>query len=159
MFEAPVGLLSQFVSQRQVALGRCQVNMSEKGREPEQQILQISPLAVARHQPMNGKGVSQIMQPRLITRSIDSLDIRLWTQLPERPFDGRTAERRSYDRPEKGAAMATSAARPAWKIIPQNGGDLAAQRNDWQIAIGSNVVCLLEHGAVNKVCAHLPTDR
>src|SRR5690242_14198722 len=76
--------------------------MPQVGGQLRQQFLDVSALLIPRYKSMNGEGVAQIVQSRLIASAIDPFDIRILTQVFESRFDERTLYRSAPAQDKKG---------------------------------------------------------
>jgi hypothetical protein len=73
LLEPLAGLAKQFRRQGQIALRAADIDVSEVSRQLGQQSLDISAFAVTGRQPMHGKAVPQVVQPRLEAAAIAAL--------------------------------------------------------------------------------------
>jgi hypothetical protein len=60
--------------------------MTEIGRQLRQQALHVGALSVPAHQARHGKGGPQVMQPRLVTSTVDTTHLGVFTHSLERVF-------------------------------------------------------------------------
>ena len=85
--KAFAGLVQQLRSHREVELGAGDVNVAQIGRQQRQQSLDILTFSVPRSQPMDRRGVPQIMEARLIPGAIFATDAGPVREPPEGALD------------------------------------------------------------------------
>ena len=62
--KAVARLLEEFGCHLQIALSRLEIDVAEVSRQLRQELMDVPPRAIPRHNPVHGGRVAQIMQPR-----------------------------------------------------------------------------------------------
>src|SRR5262249_26607937 len=103
--EAPIGLCQQLRRHAQVDLRGGQLHMPQVDRQLGQQLLHIDPLPIPGRQPVDGEGVAQVVQPRLVARA-GPPDAGLLTHTQEAFVDGVLIQPRARALVKNGASAA-----------------------------------------------------
>jgi len=82
LLKAMIGFRQQFRGHAQISLRRLDVNVAEINGQQRKQLLHVCALLIPRRQPVDGKGVPQVMDARLVTRSIGAPDACLLAEEP-----------------------------------------------------------------------------
>jgi hypothetical protein len=80
LFETMTSLFQEFRGHAQVHLSGPDMDVAEIDRQEGEQLLHVGALPIPRDESMDGKGVPQIMYPRLIARPIATADACLFAE-------------------------------------------------------------------------------
>jgi hypothetical protein len=125
------GLLQKRRSQREVVLGSRQILMPKVGRQTRQQVLKVGARSIPSDEPVDGRGVSQVVEPRLITGTTVAGDLRPRAQKPQRSLDRRARQALTIAAAEERTGRHRVVASVATTtIIDQHSGQVPTQRHE-----------------------------